>query len=92
MPVLKLKRRSRMVNFRLSEEEYEKLASVCRSRGARSVSEFARKAVLGIADLEDVPAEPPEWGRKIECRVEELAREVKRLNEAVDEVRRKDRA
>ncbi len=40
-----LKRRSRMVSFRLSEEEYEGLKHVCMTAGARSLSDIARDAV-----------------------------------------------
>jgi hypothetical protein len=37
-----IKRRSRIVSFRLSDEEYNSLKTVTESRGARSVSEFTR--------------------------------------------------
>jgi hypothetical protein len=74
-----------MVNFRVAEEEYERLRSACAAVGARSVSEFARKAVFLMAGLEDTPAAPPgEWGRKIDDRVEELNREIRRLAELVE--------
>jgi hypothetical protein len=69
-----------MVNFRVAEEEYEKLRSACMAVGARSVSEFARKAVFFMAGVQETPALPPgEWGRKIDDRVEQLNREIKRL-------------
>ncbi len=37
-----MKRRSKIVSFRLSDEEYNSLKSVSATRGARSVSEFTR--------------------------------------------------
>ena len=37
-----LKKRSRTVSFRLSDEEYQALKNVSSSSGARSVSEFTR--------------------------------------------------
>lgn len=37
-----LKKRSKIVSFRLSDEEYDLLKSVSATRGARSVSEFTR--------------------------------------------------
>jgi hypothetical protein len=40
-----LKRRTRMVSFRLSEEEYEGLQHICTTVGARSLSDIARDAV-----------------------------------------------
>ena len=73
-----------MVNFRLSEEEYERLRSVCVSSGARSVSDFARKAVFRLAGLDEAPTEPlGTWAREIGGKVEELDREVKRLAQLV---------
>lgn len=41
-----LKSRSRLVTFRLSNEEYESLKNTCVAEGARSISDFARAAVL----------------------------------------------
>ena len=41
-----LRPRNRLVNFRLSEEEFERLKTSCRSHGARSISDFARSSVL----------------------------------------------
>ena len=36
------KRRTKLVSFRLSDEEYERIQGACRAEGARSISEFAR--------------------------------------------------
>jgi hypothetical protein len=44
MPVFKP--RNRLVNFRLSEEEFAQLRATCSQFGARSLSDFARSAVL----------------------------------------------
>jgi hypothetical protein len=40
-----VKRRSKLVSFRVSDEEYEKLQGACMAEGARSISEFARSAL-----------------------------------------------
>jgi hypothetical protein len=40
-----LKPRTRLISFRLSEEEYLKLRGACLANGARSISEFARQAL-----------------------------------------------
>ena len=45
-----LRSRSRLVTFRLDPEEYAALRRVCISTGARSMSEFAREAVLANVD------------------------------------------
>lgn len=42
-----LKTRNRLINFRLTEEEYLSLHHACGEQGARSVSDFARAAVMG---------------------------------------------
>lgn len=41
-----LRPRNRLVNFRLSEDEFDRLKASCALKGARSVSDFARSAVL----------------------------------------------
>ena len=38
--------RNRLVNFRLSDEEFERLKNACGQFGARSISDFARGSVL----------------------------------------------
>jgi hypothetical protein len=45
-----LKPRNRLVNFRLTEEEFGYLRDACLAQGARSISDFARSAVLRQAD------------------------------------------
>ena len=49
-----MKRRSRIVSFRLSDEEYNSLKNVTESRGARSVSEFTRKVACNIDETPKV--------------------------------------
>ena len=44
MPVLT--NRTRLITFRLTGDEYESLKATCSSERARSISEFARTAVL----------------------------------------------
>lgn len=41
-----LKPRNRLVNFRLTEEEFDHLRQACGDQGARSLSDFARTAVM----------------------------------------------
>ena len=41
-----LANKKRLVTFRLSEAEYETLRTTCAAGGSRSVSDFARTAVL----------------------------------------------
>ncbi len=43
-----LKRRSRMISIRLSDEEYTGLKRLCVVKGARSISDMARAAMTGL--------------------------------------------
>ena len=45
--------RHRLVNFRLSSDEYENVFVACQAEGSRTVSEFARDSVLGRARKQD---------------------------------------
>jgi hypothetical protein len=63
--------RTRLVNFRLSEEEFQVLKETCARSGARSVSDYARSAVLtgrpaeGASELVPVGQSPcaDHWDR-----------------------------
>lgn len=41
-------RRNKLLTIRLSDEEYGQVVSVCTLRGARSVSDFVREAVMQL--------------------------------------------
>src|SRR5579871_579984 len=91
MPVIK--RRSKMVSFRLSEQEYQDLLRLCEQRGSRSISDLARDAVFNLL----APAHTNGHGNgngnghaadgsviehrvhALDGRMQELDREVKRL-------------
>ena len=49
-----LKRRTKLVSFRLSDEEYERLQGACAAEGARSLSEFARSALQRTVQVQTV--------------------------------------
>src|SRR5262245_12606183 len=40
-----LKRRTRLISFRLSDEEYQELLRITAEQGARSISDFSRTAL-----------------------------------------------
>ena len=72
-------RRSKMVTFRVSMEEYRSLEAACISRRARSISELARVAVQQWIQ-EASPSAPPDSELvKVERRIQALARELERL-------------
>jgi hypothetical protein len=69
------KPRSRLVNFRLTEEEFQGLKSASIEQGARSVSDFARSAVLRAFDANANKA--PDLNNlmgRLESAVEQIAR------------------
>jgi len=83
-----LKRRSRTVSIRLSEQEYQKLLSCCVNRGARSLSDLGREAMQRLVARSDSDAtgngNRDGAGLEIELeklhgRTQELEHEVKRL-------------
>jgi Arc/MetJ-type ribon-helix-helix transcriptional regulator len=77
-----LKRRSRMISFRLSEDEYASLRSLCENGSARSVSDLARDAVHRLIG-KDSQADVESAMRTLEGRMDTLDLQVQRLNVAV---------
>ncbi len=72
------KRRTRMVTFRLDDEEYESLKALCVAGGSRSVSDFARMAVSNMLDrAEQEPADG------IQSTLADLSRSIRQLDEDV---------
>jgi len=77
------KRRTRIVSFRLSEDEYLELFEVSRMHGAHSVSDFARLAALqslGETDGREFDTMHAKM-RELSGQVRFLDTEVKRLTE-----------
>ena len=71
-----LQPRSRPVSFRLSAEEYKKLEGVYAKSGARSISHFARAAVMLLVSNSEAAAAPEHV-----TLVEIASRELKALRE-----------
>lgn len=82
-----LKRRTRVVSFRLSEEEYMELRNSCIAQGARSVSDYARAAACRLAGARNGSQESTVEVtiRKLFGSYQELDREVKRLARLIEE-------
>ena len=75
-----LKRRSRMISFRVSEDEYIGLKNLCVNAGARSVSDMARDAVHRLMRNPSQPNHQLETVvQMLQGRIEALDTEVKRL-------------
>lgn len=72
-----LKRKSRMISLRLSNEEYEALRSLYRVHGSRSVSEFARNA------MQKVIAETVSPAQSLDSRLNDLDLKMSSLDQEV---------
>ena len=80
-----LKRRSRMISFRVSEDEYVGLKNLCVNKGARSVSDMARDAVQRLMTNHSWPNNQLESVVQVlQIRIEALDVEVKRLSVALN--------
>jgi hypothetical protein len=73
-----------MISFRLSEQEYESLLTLCSSRGARSLSDLARDTMQAL--LHDGQADgPANLVQHFRKRMDDLDLEVKRLAQLLAE-------
>jgi hypothetical protein len=70
------KPRNRLVNFRLSDDEFDKLKALCPLHGARSISDFARSSVLDR--LEQTPPQAAAV-RPLDAKVDQLESRVEEL-------------
>jgi hypothetical protein len=82
-----MKRRSRTVSFRLSDEEYRSLKSVSATCGARSVSEFTRSVAcrMNASPNDDGVDKLKESLRALNERMEMLDRSIQILAEELKE-------
>jgi len=76
-----------MISFRLSEDEYAGLKSLCINESARSVSDMARAAVHRMILNHPAPSTNHMEGaiHTLQNRIETLDREVRRLVQALDQ-------
>jgi hypothetical protein len=79
------KPRSRIVSFRLSEEEYNSLKSVSTSRGARSVSEFTRSVACVNAGNDGMDA-IEETLQMINNKMDAIERQLEKLAQIYEEL------
>ena len=74
--------RARLVNFRLSEREYEELKKAAQDQSARSISDFARCAILKhVAASQPARADEPRASEieRLETRVNEIQGTVQQI-------------
>ena len=77
-------KRSKMVSFRLSPEEYARFREVCARKGVRSISDLARVAMTVIAS-EEVEIDPlSDQVRDIRRQVQSISIELDRISGVVE--------
>jgi hypothetical protein len=78
--------RKRLVNFRVTDEEFEQLKTAAAVQGSRCLSEFARLVMLGTAAGADPPTSPESLDGKLSLfdrRLNVLESNVARLADAL---------
>ena len=80
-----IKRKCRMISFRLSDVEYAHLVDLCQMQGARSLSDLARAAMQSLINngATNGSADIEERLTHIDGRVKVLDRAVERLSQMV---------
>ena len=76
--------KSKMISFRLSDQEYLRLREACRLLGANSVSEMARMAMqrlISVPDGRELGVQ--EQVRSLHSKLDDLTLELNRLSKAV---------
>ena len=75
--------RTRLVNFRVTDEEFERLKAASSQRHARSLSDFARGVMLAHHDLIDLSGSNDDRMLSFDRRVTALERSMARLVDAL---------
>ena len=82
------KLRNRMVIFRLTQEEYENLRSVCSERGGRNLSDFTRSELLNFLGAEPLGEVMEKRFSDVKQRLSDLQDAVGKLTILVSDARR----
>jgi hypothetical protein len=75
--------KNRVVNFRLTEDEYQTLQKACSTTGARSISDYTRSVLLGALP-DDTGVQRPDMSRRIdqlEMRVTALSAAIRAIEQ-----------
>lgn len=78
-----LRRKTRMVSFRVTEEEYNRLLETCVANGARSISDFTRERMCEV-----MLHNPRPNGKPVEAEIEELRSKIRQLDHKVKRLAR----
>ncbi len=79
---MSFRRMTRMVSFRVSENEFEQLRSKSEAEGARSVSDYARLSLCGRTDTS--ADTPPMTIQELSDGIQRLSLDIRRLFELME--------
>lgn len=80
-------KRLNLVNFRLTDEEYEKLKHASSACGAHSLSDFVRGAILrAVRSSADGQSHPAANGSALEVRITDLQSTIRHLTGLLEEI------
>ena len=82
-----IRKRNKLVSFRVSEQEYEVLQNLILSEGARSISDFARGALCDVLDHNFAADRPrnalAQKGNGVNHTLEQLITTMGELNQSI---------
>jgi hypothetical protein len=77
-------RRSKMISFRLSHEEYQTLQEACMTQGVRSISDLARTAMQKLIAPNGHPGPLSGEVRDLQDKVRAISFELNRISKLVE--------
>lgn len=84
MPVRR--RRTRLITFRVSDEEFESIQASPALQRARSLSDLARLSLLQVVNGKGVKESADQWCRDTNLRIQQIERRVTELQMIVAKV------
>ena len=79
--------RKNLINFRLTDEEHDRLKAACAARGARSLSEFVRDTVLQLSTSHAFQYRAPALTPPVlEAKVSEMESAARRFTNLLGEI------
>ena len=77
-------RRSKMISFRLSPEEYRILHDACVAQGVPSISDLARSALRKVIAHEPSPSALSDEVRALKAQIRIISLELERVSQRVE--------
>ncbi len=78
--------RRRIINFRVTEQEYTTIISACQSWGGQNVSEFARRAAMDLACARTDNHKALDNNKALESHLQSLEQHLSKVDLALGEL------